>query len=301
MSEADIQQWLPLTKALTPSQVSKGLDLPKAIFFAESLDLVAHVKAHWEPTDGTPKLSVNGERFDYQITEDIPSLWRAAIHADALWLVIVDAKSPEGRAERGREVLRELISAVGYLLNDGLYEKADDQLAQLKAEHARDGGSVDELIKALYDFAFLANTLRARLAVLEDEDFKVAFIDEAFALSTELANLPPSSFIPSPESKAAIDLRNRIFTLLQMKCDLIRSAADFKFRKHPDIAKKFVSAYERRRRTALARKNKLEEQSLEEQKRLVEEERQRLLLDAKKQLENEKLLAEARKLLEKSG
>lgn len=260
MSDVDLQRWLPIAKALDPSEI-RALQVPKSVFLGEAADLAQETKARWEPKDGTPSLAKNGERFTFEIIEELFSLRRAALEAEARWILLIDPKTPGGLTERAREVLRELIVSIGYLLDDDIEEPADAQFAKMKAEHPNAANaSVDALSGALYGFAALAETLLTRLEALEDEHFQpAALIKEAKELSQKLAELPSGPQPPSSESRAALNLRDRLHTLIEKRCALIRNAADFKFGlKFPEIAKKFLSAYQRRRRTALARKKKQE-------------------------------------------
>ncbi len=60
----------------------------------------------------------------------------------------------------------------------------------------------------------------------------------------------------SPENtRRALDVRNRVATLLVDRMGLVRSAVRFVFRNQPEIARESGSAFERRRRAA-ARRNK---------------------------------------------
>jgi len=55
----------------------------------------------------------------------------------------------------------------------------------------------------------------------------------------------------SPENtRRALDIRNRVATLLVDRVNLVRSAARFVFRNQPDIVRLSTSAFERRRRKA---------------------------------------------------
>ena len=60
----------------------------------------------------------------------------------------------------------------------------------------------------------------------------------------------------SPENtRRALDVRNRVATLLVDRMGLVRSAVRFVFRNQPEIARESGSAFARRRRAA-ARRNK---------------------------------------------
>jgi hypothetical protein len=250
MSQADLQTWTAAAMALPESKTNNPLSLPIAIFLGEVVDLAREVEAHWEPREGLPGLRHNGGKLELDIKDELITLRRAVNEADARWLLIVDPKTPRGALDLGRKILRELVNALVYLLDDDIEEPADEQLAALKASHDDTSENPDVISKALYAYAKLADSLRSRLQELEDEndEFSVAFIDEAFQLSEEIAKIPPGNIPPSPEANAALALRNRLLHLLDERAGRIRRAARFRYRNHPEIQKKFTSAYERRRR-----------------------------------------------------
>lgn len=52
------------------------------------------------------------------------------------------------------------------------------------------------------------------------------------------------------KTREARNLRNRLVVLLWSRLALVRSAARFVFRRHPDILREATSTFERRRRAA---------------------------------------------------
>jgi hypothetical protein len=295
MSDENLQLWREAAKALNADDIHP-LDLPKAIFLGQTEDLVKSVLKYWAPGAKAPGLEKNGGRFTQEIAKELRSLRLAGLQSEAQWLLIIDPKTPSGLTAKGREALRELTVLIAYVLDDDIEEPADQQLANVKAAHAADGDTSDELSKALFDFATLAKTLQHRFAELEDEHLNVgALIDEAFQLSQSIAELPPGPQPPSQESKDALDLRNRIFALIEKRVDAIRKVARAKYEiRHPDVFREFASSYEKKRRTALARKKKQEE----EEQSAKDAARQKQIDELKAQLVKEDLLAEARRQLD---
>jgi hypothetical protein len=250
---SELEKWRAAALALPIEKEQSPLGIPQATFIGEVVDVVRELNAYWDAPDPLPKLKNNAGKIELSIGEECLSLRSAAIDADTQWLLLTGEVTPSGLVAEGREILKELGAGVAFLLDDDIQEPADQQLAQLKAAHANDGEGVDALVKALHDFFALAEPLRARLALLQD-DFDVALIDRAKTLAEQLPNIKPSN-TTTPESKVALGLRNRLLHLLYGKVQEIRNAAAFKFRKHPDILRKFTSAYGRKQRTE-ARKAK---------------------------------------------
>lgn len=80
--------------------------------------------------------------------------------------------------------------------------------------------------------------------------FDARLVKEATALAGALRARPASPAALAPAARAALDLRNRVVSLLWDRMSLVRSAARFVFRTSPEIAREATSAYERRRRAA---------------------------------------------------
>ncbi len=126
-------------------------------------------------------------------------------------------------------------------------DRKDAQLASVIAAHAGDPETTDALASALDDYAALAAPPPKRWTVSAGS---TRLVKEAAALATELRARPASPAQLAPAARAALDLRNRVISLLWDRMSLVRSAARFVFRTNPEIAREATSAYERRRRAA---------------------------------------------------
>lgn len=246
MSTQDFDKWVPIAKALSDEDAKRLPGVPLAIYLGEVADLAREVEAHWLPKGDTPALSRNGGRFGLAIKDELVELRRAIFEADSRALLAAPPDTPQGALERGRKVRSELVAGLEYLLDDGVEELADQQLASLQREHSRDGERADELAKQLYNYANLAEPLRARLAELGD-DFDPGLIDEARALAETLSRVE-SGRPTTLEAQEARGLRNRLLALLHERVTLVRQAATFKYRNFPETLRKFTSGYERRQR-----------------------------------------------------
>lgn len=141
----------------------------------------------------------------------------------------------------------ELTASLEWLFDDGVEDENDRALANLKAEHDRTPESLDALAAELFDYATLAEAHRAQLTGLGG--FEPSLIDEAKQLAAALRERGAPSAGASAESDALM-LRHQLATLLLDKMSLVRAAARFVFRRHPEVARQATSGYERRRRAA---------------------------------------------------
>ena len=85
--------------------------------------------------------------------------------------------------------------------------------------------------------------------------FDAALIEEARALAKKLRERSAQKLVgvPPGEQRAALELRNRVATLLHDRMNRVRAAARFVFRHDPDLVRRVTSAYQRQRRNAANR------------------------------------------------
>ncbi len=210
------------------------------------------VLRYWDPADDRPGLSAVPNRCPHSFGEEMPGLVAAVQRAQTALLLNVDPVMVDG-GDRARKVVDELESAIEFFLDDGVEEPADEQLEQIKDFHSQDGERSSALSQALRDYSGLAAELKDRL-IKEDTTFEPSLIDEAVMLADALSAGPAPT--PDVDHEEAQKLRNRLLVLLVRRVRAIRAAARRVFRDHPDIARKFSSTYERRKRAALRRKAK---------------------------------------------
>jgi len=137
--------------------------------------------------------------------------------------------------------------AVPFLFDDGKEDENDARLAVIQEAH-RDSLSQDAVALALEAFAALAEQHRDRMSGLGG--FDVALIDEAGTLAKRLREHSAGKLVGEPTNaqRAALDLRNRIATLLVGRMAQMRTAARFVFRGHPEVVRKMTSAWQRKKR-----------------------------------------------------
>ena len=113
----------------------------------------------------------------------------------------------------------------------------DSQLEALKTAH-EGARSQDAVAAALFDYAELSD--RHRKEIDGRGGFEAPLIDEARTLGALLRELSAAS-LPA-EGVQALELRNRLGTLLHDRMQRVRSAARFVFRREPALIRQVTSA-----------------------------------------------------------
>jgi hypothetical protein len=251
----DYDRWLEEARALGP--VDNPLKVPFEVALREAGQVASFVATYWEPTEVRPGLRRVKFRLAKAIADEIVSLVRAVQEAQNRLLFLIDPVVVD-RGERARYVLDALESAIEFLLDDGVDEPADVELAKLQEVHSQDGQRSSALEHGLRDYAALADSLRARLLEV-DEGFDAMLIPEAKRLADELGK-NPGAMIPSGNAVLnATRTRNQLLTLLTVRVASVRRAAAHVFRECPSIAREASSGYEHRRRAAARRLRAAEE------------------------------------------
>lgn len=230
--------------------------VPQHVVLGEAVDVALFFQSYYESrkakgsTPARPGLdtALNEKRgFTAKTGTEILTLRDAVQQAQSRYLL--SARPAEAApTDRAVFVLDEITAALEYLFDDGVEDERDAQLASVAAAHADDPSSTDALAAELDDYSALAETYRSELAGLGG--FDPAVIDEARDLAIALRARPAARAPVSEEARTALNLRNRLLTLLSDRMAMVRSAARFVFRRHPAIAREVTSTYERRRRAA---------------------------------------------------
>jgi hypothetical protein len=106
----------------------------------------------------------------------------------------------------------------------------------------------------LDSFAGLADLYRKELGKVAGFDLEL--IAEARSLADALRQRSALQLAQGNlnEQRATLALRNRLLTRLLERVANVRRAAQYLFRAHPDIARRFTSTHERKQRSARRRK-----------------------------------------------
>lgn len=205
------------------------------------------------PGPGRKKKNEARGELSAQTGQEILSLQRAAQEAHTRYLLTVGPVNGASPMNHGQFLLNEIAAALGWHFNDGVEDEKDQMLASIEAAHAEDPRTSDALASALDDYAHLADRYRDEIDGLGG--FSASNIDEAFEVAASLRDRPTQaqSVTMSVEARQALDLRNKIVTVLLARMNLVRAAAKFVYRAHPEIVREATSAYERRRRATARR------------------------------------------------
>ncbi|HSO00487.1 MAG TPA: hypothetical protein VLS89_19480 [Candidatus Nanopelagicales bacterium] len=263
-SKSDLDRWSPVAQEARPEELTTTT-VPLHVLCGEAVDVAKFFEKYWEPQLDKGRVTRPGlssavrkggkkGRFSAKTGEEILSLQRATQEAQTRYLLTVE-KNDSPRA-RGEFLLGEMQAALGWLFDDGIEDEKDQMLARLEAAHEDRPGSNDALASALDDHAHLGEQYRDELDGLGG--FEAGFLDEARQVAAALRARPAQAEPLSSEARAALDLRNRLASVLQAKMTLVRSAARFVFRRNPEIVREVTSAYERRKRAAGRRKEEAE-------------------------------------------
>lgn len=240
-------KWQPLAQALKSEKIDDAkipvhIAVQEAHLYADTGRQLYDPPAEGE--EGRPYLRAVQFRLPRTVLDEIKELAELVAQVQSQ-VMLGKAANKEARAklERAWMVLEYLEEDIEFLLDDDLQEPADDQLASLKAQEKELGESAAALAQLLQAFALLARDLEERLR--QDETFEPGWISEAEELAAFLRTTPPRN---PAEASPEIELRNRLRILLFQRITRLRKAVNHVFKHHPEIRRKFNSAYERHRR-----------------------------------------------------
>jgi hypothetical protein len=249
-ADAAIAKWTPLAVNAEEARATA----PLHVLLGEAIDVASMMRHYWEPKveKGGRIPGFAGVASNQTVTPELATeiqelqLAVATAHSEYLVLVQTAADTPLDRADF---VMSEIRSTLEFLFDDGKSDEADVQLENLRVAFA-DSASQDAMALALEGYAELAGRHREGLEKIAG--FDVALIEEARELAAALRQQSAAALIRStPDAqRQALSLRNRLLMLLVERVKRVRRAAAYVFRNHPEIVRKFTSAYERRRRTA---------------------------------------------------
>ncbi len=249
---SELERWRAEAEALPSDEVR--LPVPFHVMMGEAIDVAKFLErrrkaSKGEGGDALPGLESAGEgKLPPALGDEIVSLQQAAQQAHTEYLLAVDPLAPGGDLGRARFVRNELVAALEWHFDDGVEDEHDAKLGALRDEHRDDPETADALAGELYDYATLATAVREQIDGVGG--FDAALIDEAKQLARQLRERPTSAVGSTDAARRAIALRNRLLILLTRRVQLVRSAARFVYRHHPDVVREVTSAYERRRRAA---------------------------------------------------
>lgn len=255
MSRESLEKWREAAAGL--AEVRSSFSPPIRVILGEAVDVARFTQAYWDPVKDAagrilrPGLALAGAKVPPTIGVEILELQDALQTAHTHYLLTVAPNQPDMRA-RAEFVLSEIAAALEWLLDDGVEDDRDRQLAALKSEYSDGSASTDTLAAELSDYAELAQREAKGLDGLGG--FDLSLLGEAEELAKQLRERPTTP-IAAENTRRALDLRNRIATLLVDRMTTVRAAARFIFRNQPEIAREVGSTYVRRKRASARRTN----------------------------------------------
>lgn len=256
MNDEKYRQWVDVAWAL--EEPKEALPVPFNTLLGEALDVLRFAQRHWNParTESGQQIkiglssAVKGGTFSENEPDELRELYEATQAANTNYRLAISKRAAP--VERAQYVLGELKATLEWLFEDGQQTDEDAQLDSLGQVHAN-VYSHDAIATALFDYAELASRHEAKMAGLGG--FDVALISEARDLTERLRAQSAGPAQPeTPAEREALQLRNRLATLLYERMQRLRTAARFVFRAHPELVREVGSAYGRRQRAAHRRR-----------------------------------------------
>ena len=262
IKDQNVLRWIEVAR--THSQELK-LSRPFHVLMGEAVDAAREFEANFEPKidPATQKVERRGlnsvntaghERLPATSGEELHSIQKACQHAQSQYVFVSGAVAQHDLMAKGRFLLSEITAVLDYYLDDGVEDENDAAFASVKEEHADDPQSADALASALDDYVGLAKPFEAELDGLAG--FEVEYLTEATTTAVQLRLKPATAQGLAEEAAEWIALRNQLTNLLRDRVREINRAGKLVFRDRPEIARKFASAYERRRRAEARRRAK---------------------------------------------
>jgi hypothetical protein len=257
MTQNALEQWKPVALALPTADYT--LRQPVFVMIGEAHDLAALAVRYWktkhapDQTILEPGLELAGAKLGENFVDQLRSVAEALQQAHSAHLLTAGLSGRKELMDRGNFVVGELKAVLEWTFDDGVEDENDLRLARVQTEHEKDPETPDALAGELRDYAALAEEHRPTLEGLGG--FQTSLIDEATKLAEQLRALPaePKQDAARLQNQEALDLRNRVGTMLHQRMSLLRAASRFVFRHHPQLARLFTSSYERKKRAAARR------------------------------------------------
>ncbi len=233
--------------------------LPVAILLGEAAELVELSTKHRGPiqSDGVvlPGLSSleSSGHISPTVIEEMRGLHLAAATVNARLSSMSD--EPDRVVERARFILKELRTALAFLVETGAHPRGAPILARLRAQEKKSRAH-GALAMLLDYYSHAAHLFRDELGALAG--FDVALIDEALRASHEL-RLRAGRRTTEKVGRARRDmmrLRNRLLSALASRMATLRRAFRFLYRDHPTIVARATSQYHRERQRRLRGKSR---------------------------------------------
>lgn len=249
MAQAALAKWSARARGVEEAKFG----VPLYSLLGDASDVARLFEQHWRELPFKPNRMLPGfeaiavtSLLDANTGAEIRELQLAITAAQSDYLVLAQTED-SGPMDRAEFVLQEIRSTLAFLFDDGEHAHADEQLATMERAYPT-SGSQDAMALGLQGFADLAERHRDELSNIAG--FNVAIIDEARTLAGSLrkrsAQLQARS--NANEQRAALSLRNRLLTLLCERVQRVRRGAQYLFRGHPEVLRKFSNQHDRRQR-----------------------------------------------------
>lgn len=246
MSQTDYQAMLEAANALDAAAV-KTPYYPVSVYIQEAEDLF-----HWAQAD---KAELEAAGLPNTLIDAIPTGAGALREAQSIWMRELKTIEDGERLWKERGPLAydfrdELLHSFRYA-----FREREDLLSRV-SDIAEGNGAAD-LVQDLNDLSVLGKDNQDLLTAI---GFDLARLDEAATLSDELATIVAQANGDKSSDNPSKLVRDRMYTLLKEKVDMVRDCGKYVFWKNDSRAKGYISDYLKRRNI----RNKSRDMDLEE-------------------------------------
>jgi len=248
VSNLTLEKWKPEAYAL--EQYLDQLPAPLAFLVGEAVDVGWFCELFWEPEVGADGIEIrpglcSAERprlFERRIGTELLELQEALQAANVEYRLIAQGGEDEV-LDRALFVLNELQEVLMYLAYEDPKAVDVERLNILRALYA-DAATHSDVASALQNFGTFAAMHYPEVQGLGG--FDALLIKEGFALSRKLRRRAlEQNEAPDRETQAALQLRNRIATLLCERLQRARRVIRFALRNHVDLIQRVTSPHHR--------------------------------------------------------
>ena len=242
---AFVDKWSEATR----SEVDESPKLPIAAILGEAVDLTELAAAHLEPVEykgqllpGLSSLASSG-RFSAVSIAELRELQIVASIINARLGNLIE-QNQGITVEMATSVIRDLRSALSFLLDDGQDPEGETLLGRLREQEAA-SSSHDDIALVLEGYANLGEKYADELASLGVFDVTLPKQAKDAAQGLRLRSAKVLTGESGRAQREALSLRNRLVTALYDRMKATRRAIRYVFRDHPEIVNKAVSEYTR--------------------------------------------------------
>lgn len=249
-----LEKWVTSKGAseLSPSTI------PLNALVEDAQRVVDAASKYWNSSGATPGLEKAGLGLTRETLAQLVYLKNAILYVDEQYKDQVELDFDKRRQfSEGKELLYDFATFLDWYAaateEDDKISKKTDRV--IRDHQATDPSTPDELAHALYDYASLSKDILIDRGAVDG--LSVEKVDQAYQLVPRLVDISQDPTPLSEKGQQLFRLRQQLSHLLQKELEMVRKAARFVFRHHPDIVSQFASGYHEKSDAAAYRSRRI--------------------------------------------